>query len=161
MQIGIISDTHDHVKHITKAVSLFRKEGVQKLLHAGDFCSPFTVPLFKGFEMDAVFGNNDGDHFRLISKFSENGQSIHNEFFETEIDGCAIALYHGTQPSITKALGACGYYDLVVSGHTHKVVNEKIGKTLMLNPGSAHGFDAAATVAVFDTDSREIWIHTL
>jgi uncharacterized protein len=161
MKIGIISDTHDHVRNITKAVSLFRKEDVRRILHAGDFCSPFTLPLFKGYEMDAVFGNNDGDHYRLLGKFRENGQSIHNEFFSTEVDGCRIGLYHGTQPAITDALVRCGSYDLVVSGHTHQVVNEMHGSTRLLNPGSAHGFDAEATVAVFDTSTREAVIHSL
>ncbi len=155
MLIGIISDTHDHVPHITKAVSLFRNREVTHILHAGDFCSPFTVPLFEGYEMDAVFGNNDGDHFRLISKFREHGLNIHNEFYHTEIEGCRIALYHGTQPAITDALTKCGSYDLVISGHTHQVVNEMVGKTRMLNPGSAHGFDSRATVAIYDTGTRE------
>lgn len=161
MKIGILSDTHDHIPHITMAISLFRKEDIRHLMHAGDFCSPFTIPLFKGYEMDAVFGNNDGDHFRLTGKFRENGLSIHNEFFQTERDGCRIALYHGTRPEITDALGRCGSYDLVISGHTHMVVNERIGDTLMLNPGSAHGFDSQATVAVFDTEAREAVIHSL
>lgn len=161
MNIGIISDTHDHVPHITKAVSLFRSRDVRRILHAGDFCSPFTVPLFEGYEMDAVFGNNDGDHYRLIGKFREFGLAVHNEFFETEIDDCSIALYHGTQPAITNALVKCGSYDLVVSGHTHQVVNEMIGDTRMFNPGSAHGFDANATVAIFDTGTGEPEIHTL
>ena len=161
MKIGILSDTHDHVKHITKAVSLFRKEGVRHLFHAGDFCSPFTIQLFRGYEMDAVFGNNDGDHFRLIAKFRENELAIHNEFFEKDVDGCHLALYHGTRSEITDALVRCGKYDLVISGHTHTVVNERINNTLMLNPGSAHGFDSQATVAVFDTETQEAVIHTL
>ncbi|MEX0680344.1 MAG: metallophosphoesterase [Balneolales bacterium] len=161
MKIGIISDTHDHVTHITQALSLFRKQDIRKILHAGDFCSPFTVPLFKGYEVDAVFGNNDGDHFRLIKQFYENGLAIYNEFFETTIDNCSIALYHGTQTAITEALVRCGTYDLVISGHTHEVVNKQIGKTRMLNPGSAHGFNTHATVAEFNTETRETQIHTL
>ncbi|MDG5768133.1 metallophosphoesterase [Balneolales bacterium ANBcel1] len=161
MILGIISDTHDHVKNITRAVSLFRNREAGRILHAGDFCSPFTVPLFKGYEMDAVLGNNDGDHYRLIGKFRENNIRLHNEFFETEIDGCRIALYHGTQPAITAALTRCGSYDLVVSGHTHQVVDEMVGETRLLNPGSAHGFEAVATVALFNTISREAEILTL
>ncbi|MDI6402109.1 metallophosphoesterase [Balneolaceae bacterium ANBcel3] len=161
MKIGVLSDTHDHVKNITRAVSLFRSQDVQHLFHAGDFCSPFTIPLFKGYRMDAVFGNNDGDHFRLAEKFRENGLSLHNEFFETEIEGVRVALYHGTQPAIRDALVACGTYDLVITGHTHQVVNEVRGKTRVLNPGSAHGFESQPTVAIFDTETREATILTL
>ena len=161
MQLGIISDSHDHTANIVKAVSLFRSESVHHLLHAGDFCSPFTIPFFEGFRMDAVFGNNDGDHYRLLAKSSKHGINIHNEFFEMECDDCRIALYHGTQPAITDALGSCGSYDLVISGHTHQVFDQWQGNTRMLNPGSAHGFDGPATVALFDTLTREVRVLEL
>jgi len=57
---------------------------------------------------------------------------------------------------LTEALVACGKYDLVVTGHTHKVVEQRIGSTLLLNPGSAHGFDGRATVMLVDTDGLRV-----
>lgn len=46
MKIGIISDTHDQVEKIKKAISIFNKEKVFLVYHLGDFCSPFSlIPL--------------------------------------------------------------------------------------------------------------------
>ena len=71
-------------------------------------------------------------------------------------DRLPIAVYHGTVPALTEALVGCGRYDLVVTGHTHKMVNERIGETLLLNPGSAHGFGERATVMVVETTDLEV-----
>ncbi|MEX0778646.1 MAG: YfcE family phosphodiesterase [Balneolales bacterium] len=155
MKIAILSDTHDHVEHIKRFVKKIKSMQISTVLHAGDYCSPFTIPLFQGLDLVGVFGNNDGDHFRLIQKFQDINAEIHNELHEREMDGRLIALYHGTQPAITEALVLCGKYDLVVSGHTHKVVQEKHAKTLWLNPGPLHGFGGDATFALYDTASGE------
>lgn len=155
MKVGVISDTHDHVIHIEQIVLKFKELQIDTLLHAGDYCSPFTIPPFQDFNFIGVFGNNDGDHYRLIQKFREIGGEIHNEFHEMEIDGKKIALYHGTREPIKEALIGCGKYDLVVSGHNHIPVNEMYGNTLSFNPGTAHGFGKRATIGVYDTTTAE------
>jgi predicted phosphodiesterase len=43
MLIGIISDTHDDMSIIRKAVDLFNEREVGYVLHAGDLISPFTL----------------------------------------------------------------------------------------------------------------------
>ncbi len=153
MRLGILSDTHDRIGHVRIALNLFRGLKCDLLLHAGDYCSPFMIPLFEKWELHGVFGNNDGDHYRLQQKFSAIGAHLHGEFMDREIGGRRIAMYHGTQPGITDALVRCGTYDLVVTGHTHQAENRLLGRTLHLNPGSCHGFEGVATVAIYDTDS--------
>ncbi len=161
MKIGIISDTHDHIPNLKKALDLFRLQGVRTILHAGDLCSPFMVPPFEGFGLHAVFGNNDGDHYRILQKMDDVDGTHHGEFCSLVIDGRRIAMYHGTQPEITDALVKCGTYDLVISGHTHEAVTRKEAETQFVNPGSAHGFDGKATVALFDTQTQKIEIMEL
>lgn len=156
MEIAILSDTHDHVEHIKLFVNKIKSLQINIILHAGDYCSPFTIPLFDGLDLIGVFGNNDGDHYRLIQKFQDINGEMYNEFHEREIEGRHIALYHGTQPSITEALLLCGKYDLVISGHTHKTVMERHEKTLSVNPGSLHGFGGDPTFAIYDTNSGEV-----
>jgi len=156
MLIGLISDTHDHVPHIERAVKLFKERDVDLVIHSGDFCSPFTIPLFEGLPMKAIFGNNDGDKYLLMNKCEEIGADLEGEFFELEADDRLIAVYHGTYEGITKALQKCGKYDVVVSGHTHEMVKEKIGNTLAINPGTAHGFDGKATLAFLDTADMDV-----
>jgi predicted phosphodiesterase len=50
MRIGIMSDTHDNMPQIKKAVRLFNERGVVHVIHAGDFTSPFNQPHI--FELD-------------------------------------------------------------------------------------------------------------
>ncbi len=96
MLIGLIADSHDHVPHINQAVKIFKERKVEVVLHAGDFCSPFTVPPFEGLPLKAVFGNNDGDHFLLLQKFNSIGAEHIGTFGDLKIGGLKIALYHGT-----------------------------------------------------------------
>lgn len=151
MLIGLISDSHDHVPNIEQAVEIFKNRSVDVVLHAGDFCSPFTVPPFEGLPIKGVFGNNDGDHYLLLDKFRAIDAEHFGSFGDLKIDGKRIALYHGTDAPITVALEQCGNYDLVVSGHTHEKKVEMINETLAVNPGTAHGFDGEATIALIDT----------
>ncbi|MBN2731364.1 MAG: metallophosphoesterase [Balneolaceae bacterium] len=153
MLIGIISDTHDHVPHIKKAVEVFKKSNPDIVIHCGDYCSPFTIPPFEGVPLQGIFGNNDGDGYLLMEKFSTIGAELKGEFFEMEADGNKLAVYHGTYQPITDALIESGSYDVVISGHTHETVNKQVENTLAINPGTAHGFGERATIALLDTES--------
>ncbi len=67
MLIGVMSDTHDHMDNLKKAVHIFNDRGVKAVLHAGDFTSPFTFRVLKNLEAEftGIFGNNDGDIYML------------------------------------------------------------------------------------------------
>lgn len=161
MKIGIISDTHDHIPNAEKAAGLFRVQGIRTILHAGDLCSPFMILPFKGFDLHCVFGNNDGDHLRILKKLAEINGNHHGEFAGLTMGGKRIAIYHGTQPDITSALIKCGSWDLVIAGHTHGSEIRMEGSTTFVNPGSAHGFGKHPTVAIYDTRSNDIQIVEL
>jgi hypothetical protein len=47
MKIGGMSGTHDNLPNIRRAVTAFLERGIAAVLHAGDFCSPFTLAEFK------------------------------------------------------------------------------------------------------------------
>lgn len=161
MIIGICSDSHDHVEHIKKAVSYFKEKGVERVIHAGDYCSPFTIPLFEGLDLHGIFGNNDGDKYLLMKKFDAINATLYGDFFTFEADGVKFAVYHGTYPEITESLELCGKYDVVISGHTHEPKMDTIGDTISINPGSVNGFDADAMVATFDTETRKVQFKEL
>lgn len=156
MLIGICADSHDHVNHIKKAASYFRKKQVKRLIHAGDYCSPFTIPLFEGLPLHGVFGNNDGDKFLLMKKFDEIDATLHGDFFSFTEDGLRFAVYHGTYGEITESLEKSGLYDVIISGHTHQADVQTIGETISINPGSVNGFEDDAMIALFDTDTKEV-----
>ncbi|MBC8413383.1 MAG: YfcE family phosphodiesterase [Nitrospira sp.] len=151
MKIGIISDTHDHHENILKSTEIFKQQGVAYVLHLGDYVNPNSVRLCQGLGMQGIFGNNDGDKFRLVSAFQAIGGELKGDFHEFQQDGLKIACYHGSEPQLKEALIKCGTYDVVMYGHTHACRNEKVGNTLVLNPGTAHGFGEKPTIMIFDT----------
>lgn len=103
MLVGICSDSHDHTEHIERAVTYFKSKEADKVIHAGDYCSPFTIPFFDGLPLHGIFGNNDGDKYLLMKKFNDIGADLYGDFFSFEADKLSFAVYHGTYPGSQKA----------------------------------------------------------
>ncbi|MGB9758049.1 MAG: metallophosphoesterase [Candidatus Bipolaricaulaceae bacterium] len=149
MFIGIISDTHDNLTNLRKVLGTFRKEGVELVLHAGDFVSPFTAEPFReaGPRLIGVFGNNDGDKLYLRERFHGIGE-LHHGPHELELSGRKIVLMH--EPRALEALVASGRYELLIYGHTHRP-EIRAGPPLVVNPGELGGWlTGRATYAVVD-----------
>lgn len=161
MDIGICSDSHDHVENIKKAVTFFKHRNVERVIHAGDYCSPFTIPLFEGLDLHGVFGNNDGDKYLLMKKFSEIGATMYGDFFSFEVEEMKFAVYHGTYPEITAGLELSGKYDVIISGHTHQPRLDTVGNTLSINPGSVNGFEGDAMIAIINTQTMKVQFKEL
>jgi putative phosphoesterase len=165
MLIGIISDTHDNLPLVEKAVNRLNDEKVALVLHAGDFTSPFVIPKFKALncKLIGVFGNNDGDHELLKKRFNETTNcEIHGRFTEVNAEGFKIALLHGDENELLHALTSRECFDAVVYGHIHSTVYKTNGKTLIINPGELCGYlTGKATFALMDTEKREAKIVEL
>lgn len=161
MKIGLISDTHDHLDHVRGAAQVFRDRKVDLVVHAGDFTSPPAVRALDGLAVAGVFGNNDGEKLGIAKAFEKIGGRFEGDFLRIDTDDGAVAVYHGTVPAIREALGRCGLYRAVISGHTHQVEDRLEGSTRMLNPGSAHGFGKRATIMLYDTGSDEVEVVEL
>ncbi len=63
MLLGIVSDTHMPQRTKKLPETLVRGlQGVDRILHAGDWVSPDVIGLFEAIApVDGVAGNNDGD----------------------------------------------------------------------------------------------------
>ena len=140
------------------SVKLFKDSGVQFAIHCGDYVNPDSVTAFKGVNLIGVLGNNDVDVAGLTSAFDEIGGELKGEFYEFEQDGLQIAVYHGTQRQRKDSLIYSKSYDIFICGHTHKVENRQIGKTRVINPGTAKGWFLGyrSTVAIFDSLTKKI-----
>jgi len=163
MIIGLISDTHDRLPLIERAVKRLKEERVKLVLHAGDYISPFTAKPFANLDAPiiGVFGNNCAETETLRRVYSEVGADLRGYFAEVEEDGVRIALTHGHLKSeMDKAMG--GGYDVVVRGHSHRAsVREEKG-ILIINPGEVCGYlTGNSTVAFLDTEKRFAWISEL
>ena len=164
MIVGLIADTHDRLKMVDKAIKKLNEQKVELVLHAGDYIAPFVIPMFKELKakLVGVFGNNDGDHELLKKRFSELGLEIRGGFAELNVDGLKIALLHGHEEELLKALINSEGFDVVVHGHTHKAEVYRKGKTLVVNPGEVCGYlSGKSTIALLDTDKGEAEIIEL
>ncbi|MBN1823055.1 MAG: metallophosphoesterase [Endomicrobiales bacterium] len=151
-----MSDSHDNVPRIAKAVEFFNKTGVDLVLHAGDIISPFCAKELKGLKtkLIAVFGNNDGEKRVWKEKIAELGE-IHTGPFETEAEGQRILMMH--EPGNLDELVDSQKYDIIVFGHTHKKIEKRVGRTLVLNPGECGAWlTGESTVATLRLPEKEV-----
>lgn len=159
MLIGTISDTHDNLPKIEKAVKYLNTQKAELVLHAGDYIAGFVIPKLAALNCNliGVFGNNDGDHDLLKRRFSETPNcSIHDRFAKIEIGDYKIALLHGHETELLNAIIDSGYFDAVVHGHSHMQGIQKRGKTLSINPGEVCGYlTGKSTLALLDTAKNE------
>ncbi len=140
MKIAVISDTHN----------LLREEVKEKLkesdliLHAGDICSPAVcdelISLAK--PMLIVRGNNDG-RWAVAKEIPEVVDTCLSQIdgvpaagTDVKQQNLRIFMMHDRNDIPSHVLKEDSGYDLVVFGHSHKYEVTKMGKTLVLNPGS-------------------------
>ncbi|MCX5693543.1 MAG: metallophosphoesterase [Candidatus Omnitrophica bacterium] len=133
--IGVISDTHipDKGQHLPQAVLDAFKQ-VDLVVHAGDIVSLRVIDELKSIcpNVVVVAGNMDPEAVR--KKFPVK-QVL-------DILGYRIGVMHGSGPAsnLLELLKDCfknDGCDLIIFGHSHKSMNEKIGGILFYNPGSA------------------------
>jgi putative phosphoesterase len=152
MIIGAMSDSHDRLDAVDKAISFFNSQEVTDVLHAGDLVSPFVVRLFSRLKakLHFVWGNNEGDHDFVKVRFADIGVTPLGDFAALQLGGKKIALLHGIHEEIVDSLVEFGRYDLVVRGHNHKAEIIE-GETLVVNPGEVCGYlTGRQTVALID-----------
>ena len=165
MLVGAISDSHDNLPQIEKAVKYLNEQNVDLVLHAGDYVAGFVIPKFKmlNCKLIGVFGNNDGDHELLKKRFSETTNcTIHDQFATVNVNGYSIALLHGTEIDLLNSIIDSGYFDAVIHRHSHNKSIEKRGKTLTINPGELCGYlTGKSTIALLDIVKNEAKIIEL
>ncbi len=152
MRIGILADTHDNIPRIQEAIAFFMQQGIEMMLHAGDFIAPFSVKILNTVECEwrGVFGNNDGerDGLQRISR----GKIVPGPLLLT-LGGKTIALMHDYQKTDS---------DIIICGHTHTPQITEKNLQLLLNPGEACGWvSGKATVALLDTETMKAEIVSI
>ncbi len=158
MRIGIISDSHDNMQPLRKAME--KLKGCDALIHCGDLIAPFVVVELGKFDgpVYAVLGNNEGEQFHIMRVRPEN-VTIGKPMAELELGGKKIAVVHYIH--FADPLALTGKYDVVFYGHTHKKDKHKVGETLVVNPGDLMGLHGEVGYAIYDTDTNEVTLHDL
>lgn len=162
MKLAILSDSHDHIAGLDRALAAANAAGVDGLLHCGDLCAPFMLDkLGAGFAgpIHVVFGNNDGDG-RLLQTIAQKYPQIHLHgiYAEIAIGQIAAALIHYPEPALR--IAQSGHFDLVAYGHNHLkkieiVENSVENSCVLVNPGEILGMRGAPTLAFYDHITRE------
>lgn len=153
-----MSDSHDHLENIRKAVETFNSAGVEYVIHAGDFVAPFVANELQKLNCPllGVFGNNDGEKIGLQNRFKSFGAEVKVQPAFVELGGKKFVVIH--ENDLADALAESGKFDVVVYGHTHKVdIRKASNGCLIVNPGEVCGWlTGKATVAILDTETMEV-----
>ena len=163
MIIGLISDTHDKLPYIKKAIQLLQEEHVEIVLHAGDYISPFTAKPYAELDVPliGVFGNNCAEIKTLRKVYNDIGGDIRGYFTEVEAGGLKIALLHGHRKQDTDKAYR-GNYDVIICGHSHRASISKENEILIVNPGEVCGYISGTnSLGFIDSEKRFAWISEM
>ena len=151
MKVGLIADTHDRIPAVDELLHRMQEAGVGMVLHAGDYCSPFSLAPFRerNLALAGIFGRNDGDREGLRAYASAG---VGNEMYESphsfEIGGRRILLVHDIGEVTVRSLRN---HAVVVHAHTHQQEMRMRDESLIINPGEACGWlHGTPTAAILD-----------
>jgi putative phosphoesterase len=151
MKIGVVSDTHSRPLP-PNLIKDFQK--VDLIIHAGDFCLPKDYDIFRKIkDTKAVWGNMDGPELR---KLLPEVQMI-------QCENVTIGLYHGagSRQRILETVREKfknQKVDVVIFGHSHQWMNERIDGVLYFNPGSPNDDITAkeCTYGILDVEDKHV-----
>ncbi len=162
MRIGVVADTHDRVPAIADLLQRFAEKGVSMVMHAGDYCSPFSLSPFhqSGMALLGVFGRNDGDRETLAAYAARGmGTEIYESPHSFDVGGKRILLVHDIAEVSPRSIES---HNFVIHGSSHLQSEKKVGSTIVINPGEACGWiHGKCTAMILNTDSGEVENITL
>ena len=165
MKIGIVSDSHDNVPMLKRAIDLFNELSCDLVIHAGDIVAPFSIAVMGRCRCPwkAVYGNNDGEKVGLKMKAAACGGSIDDPPLMVEADGLRIVVLHDCDDGFAAAREHRA--DVVIFGHIHQVVVERpegVDRPLIVNPGECGGWlSGTSSVAILETENMDLKIIEL
>ncbi|MEN8158581.1 MAG: YfcE family phosphodiesterase [Myxococcota bacterium] len=160
MRIGVVSDTHNHVRNVSRIVELFNVAGVDRVIHTGDITQARTLAIFGALEapLVGVFGNNDVERAALEATATELEMRIEEPPLSLQWSGRQILVVH--DPHVLQE-GVVATHDVVLHGHTHRPVHERRAGALVFNPGECAGWlPGHNTVGLLELESLEVeWLR--
>lgn len=166
IKIGLISDVHATCAPVREALSVFRRQHVDRIWCAGDIAGygvelGQTVELLMESGCRAVRGNHE--MWYLEEAGSRVADPVADYFshlpavLDTEVAGKRLYMVHASPPrSYLDGIRLLNEYgeiiqeqkqaweerlqdfdrDVLIVGHTHQVFCERLGDTVVVNPGS-------------------------
>jgi len=146
--IGIMSDSHDNLAAINKAVGIFNQADCSLVIHAGDIIAPFAAQVLRKLKcpVKAVFGNCDGEKEGLIKVFKDLGEIKPAPFRFIQDNRCFIVSHYPLEDVQQEV-------DIIVFGHTHRSQVSQQGELLVINPGETGGWvKGVCTVVLLEAE---------
>ena len=161
VKIGILSDTHNNIDVVRRALKYLHTQAVKHIIHCGDITTPGTVSLFDGYQISFVYGNMDQDRAGLLHAVRGLSQGSIRDVQRFELGNKRIAACHGHQSATFEELVRGGLYDYVFYGHTHRRRDDTVGSTRAINPGALGGLRRQPrSVCVLDlSDDRAQFVN--
>jgi putative phosphoesterase len=157
MRIGVMADTHDRVPAIDALLREMAARGVTFVLHAGDYCAPFSLKPFQdhGIAMAGVFGRNDGDPAGIRAAAAQGmGQELFESPHSVKYGEQKVLIVHDLGDVVERSVLA---HSVVVHGHTHLQEMKTRNDTLIVNPGEACGWIyGAPSAAIVDLETKHV-----
>jgi putative phosphoesterase len=155
MKLGVLSDTHNNLTNLERALAFFRREGVHTVIHCGDLTSPETASALSGFRVIHSAGNNDYANGAIREVLlGLDPTNFSGLIFSGEVDGVQLAVVHGHMARSARDLASSGRFQYVFTGHSHRRKDEWVGDTRLVNPGALGGLKAEErSIFLLDTSS--------
>ena len=187
MKLGIVADVHGNIEGLRRALDLIGP--VDELLCAGDAVYQFrfsndVIALLQERDARYILGNHERVLLGPSGEAARSGPNVQRDLLEymagrpyrieMQVDGRTLVMVHGSpfephdeylypnSPNLQKL--AQIEADFIVLGHTHYQMEARVGRALVINPGSCgeardHRNGFRLSCAVLDTQSGEVAFH--
>lgn len=180
IKLGLISDPHSYPEPVAEALSIFRDEQVDAIWCTGDVAGygkelEKTVRLLENSDCQLIMGNHEIEY---LQKNPQQTDTSINDFLshlprmkEQNFEGKSVYMVHASPPDLLnggiRLLDKHGEiiesekqnwaahlndfeYEVLIVGHTHQVFAERLGTTLVINPGSSQFNHSCAILSLPD-----------
>ena len=151
----IISDSHDNIVNLDKALAFAKANNAEAILHCGDLtnsdtldylCAEWTKPLYLVQGNCEIYEVGELKKYPQIINLGREGGIF--KYHDIKIGACH-------EPKFIENL-LIHEPAFIFYGHTHTPWEEQRGKTRVINPGNLDGSRYPATLATYDQESKDL-----
>lgn len=155
--IGLLSDAHGDDAMARAGVAALVAAGARSLVYLGDVCGDGVIDALAGITTPngepvparLVFGNMDFNTGPTTAYAESIGVGVDHPCGVYLCGDKTLVATHGHLDGFEESAVRTGA-DYFLHGHTHRLRDERIGGTRIINPGALHRAPAL-TVALLDT----------
>ena len=179
-KLGLISDPHAYPEPVAEALSIFKQQQVDAIWCTGDVAGygvelEQTISLLQKSDCQLIMGNHEIEYLQKNSETMDS--SLHSYLSslprvkQQNIESKMVYMVHASPPDLLhggiRLLDKHGEViesdkqnwitrlsdfepEVLIVGHTHQVFAERLGSTLVINPGSSQFNHSCAILSLPD-----------